>query len=348
MQPDLHALHQLLDNLPTAAEIEQAVTRELFTVQDVVRYCVSCFSAHHIYVGHGTDNYWDEALEIVQAVMHLQPPCDDSTLSSRLTLKERELIARIVNLRIFKRLPVPYLTHRAFFCGHEFYVDDRVIIPRSPIAELIEQGFSPYLDRNPDRVLDMCTGSGCIAVAIALHFDEDTEVDAVDISPEALEVATMNIEGYGLENQVTPILSDLFSALPEGDKYDLIVANPPYVDALDLANMPEEYRAEPSLALGSGPDGLNCARRILAQAADYLTDDGVLVMEVGNSADALCDAFPQVPFHFVDLKRGGTGVFLLGAEQLKAYRDLFAAAAAEAEKSAAAAAAAAGEDEHGR
>ncbi len=329
MQPDLAAIHQELDLPPSPEEIKQALNQELFTVQDVVRYCVSCFSAHHIFVGHGTDNYWDEALEIVQAVMHLQPPCDDSTLSSRLTNKERGLISRIICKRIFERLPVPYLTHRAFFCGHEFYVDDRVIIPRSPIAELIEQGFSPYLERNPDRVLDMCTGSGCIAIAIALHFGEDTEVDAVDISEQALEVAAINISGYGLENQVFPIKSDLFSALPEGDKYDLIVANPPYVDAQDLSEMPDEYRAEPALALGSGEDGLNCAKRILAKASDFLDDDGVLIMEVGNSAEALIDAFPQVPFHFIDLKKGGTGVFLLSAEQLKAYRDLFAHAAQE-------------------
>ncbi len=329
MTPDLAAIHQQLDSPPTAEVITKAICEELFTVQDVVRYCVSCFSAHHIFVGHGTDNYWDEALEIVQACMHLQPPCDESTLASRLTSFERALIARIVVKRIFERLPVPYLTHRAFFCGHEFYVDDRVIIPRSPIGELIEQGFSPYIDRHPERVLDMCTGSGCIAVAIALRFNGDTEVDAVDISPAALEVARINIEGYGLEHQVFPIQSDLFDALPAGDKYDLIVANPPYVDADDLADMPAEYRAEPDIALGSGVDGLNCAKRILARAADFLTDEGVLIMEVGNSAEALSDAFEQVPFHFVDLKKGGTGVFLLSAEQLKAYHDLFAAAAAE-------------------
>ena len=328
MQSELVALHQQLDTPPTQEEIIQAIREELFTMQDVVRYCVSCFAAHHIYVGHGTDNYWDEALEIVQAVMHLQPPCDDSTLSSRLTQKERAVISRLVCMRIFARLPTPYLTHRAFFCGHEFYVDDRVIIPRSPIGELIEQGFSPYLDRSPQRVLDMCTGSGCIAIAIALHFP-DAEVDAVDISPDALEVAELNIDAYGLNESVFPLQSDLFNNLPAGDKYDLIVANPPYVDASDLANMPEEYHAEPALALGSGEDGLNCAKRILAKAGDFLNDDGVLIMEVGNSAEALNDAFPLVPFHFIDLKRGGTGVFLLSAEQLRAYRDSFVQAAAE-------------------
>ena len=281
------ALYELLDTPPSAQEIENALIQELRTVQDAVRYLVSCFAAHEIYCGHGTDNYWDEALEIVQAVMHLQPPCDDSTLNSRLTEKERKIIAAIANKRIFLRVPTPYLTHRAFFCGHQFYVDKRVIVPRSPIAELIENGFDPFIDRTPDRVLDMCTGSGCIAIAIALHFDGDCEVDAVDISEEALEVAEINIRG---------------------------------------STMPKEFEAEPELALGSGEDGLDCARKILAQAVDYLSDDGVLIMEVGNSAENLNDAFPHVPFHFIDLKKGGGGVFLLTAEQLKAYSDVFKSA----------------------
>lgn len=327
--PEIEAIHKLLDDLPTGSEIEEAITTELFTVQDVVRYLVSCFAAHDIYVGHGTDNYWDEALEIVQAVMHLTPPCDDSTLTSRLTQEERLTIAKIARLRILDRVPTPYLTHRAFFCGREFYVDSRVIIPRSPIAELIENGFDPYLDRDPQRVLDMCTGSGCIAIAIALNFEGETEVDAVDISDDALEVCNINIQNYGLDNLVTPIKSDLFDSLPEGDKYDLIVANPPYVDAEDLSSMPEEYHAEPDEALGSGYDGLDCAKRILAKAADFLTDDGILVMEVGNSEEHLVEAFPMVPFHFVDLKKGGCGVFVLSCEQLRAYHDIFAQAAQE-------------------
>ena len=325
--PEISAIHKLLDDPPTGPEIEEAITTELFTVQDVVRYLVSCFASHHVFVGHGTDNYWDEALEIVQAVMHLQPPCDDSTLTSRLTAEERTLIAKIAKLRILDRIPAPYLTHRAFFCGREFYVDSRVIVPRSPIGEMIEEGFSPYLERTPERVLDMCTGSGCIAVAIALHFDGDTEVDAVDISDEALEVARINIEGYDLEDIVTPIKSNLFDSLPDGDKYDLIVANPPYVDEMDLENMPEEFHKEPDEALGSAQDGLNCAKKILAKAADYLDENGILVMEVGNSEEHLVDAFPMVPFHFVDLKKGGTGVFVLSYEQLKAYHEVFAKAA---------------------
>src|SRR5574344_63902 len=322
-------IHSMLDELPNAEQIQEPLLNELITVQDVVRYLVSNFAKHSIFVGHGTDNYWDEALEIVQAVMHLQPPCDDSTLNSNLTRKEREIIAKIAAQRIINRIPTPYLTHRAFFCGKEFYVDDRVIIPRSPIAEMIESGFDPYVSKQPERVLDMCTGSACIAIAIALHFDGDIEVDAVDISDEALDVANINIEGYGLESCVFPIKSDLFNNLPEGDKYDVIVANPPYVDSYDLATMPDEFRCEPDLALGSGDDGLDCAKRILAKAPEYLNEDGILIMEVGNSEEQLVDLFPTVPFHFVDLKRGGTGVFILSVEQLRAYHDVFEKAAKE-------------------
>lgn len=322
-------IHSMLDELPTVEQIQEPFLNELVTVQDVVRFLVTTFAKHSIFVGHGTCNYWDEALEIVQAVMHLQPPCDESTLNSRLTKKEREIIAKIAALRVIDRIPTPYLTHRAFFCGKEFYVDDRVIIPRSPIAELIEAGFDPYVDRRPERVLDMCTGSACIAIATALQFDGEVEVDAVDISDEALEVANINIQGYALENIVTPIKSDLFNDLPKGDKYDVIVANPPYVDSYDLSTMPDEFRCEPDLALGSGDDGLDCAKRILADAVDFLNEDGILIMEVGNSEEQLVELFPTVPFHFVDLKKGGTGVFILSVEQLRAYHDVFAAAANE-------------------
>lgn len=322
---NVSSLYQRIDEQLSKEEIKKTYLTELKTVQDVVRFTVSLFSNAQIYVGHGTDNYWDEALEIVSAVMHLHPPLDDLTLTSNLTRKELELISDIVSLRIENRIPTPYLTHRAFFCGKEFYVDPRVIVPRSPIAELIENDFAPYVEREPERVLDMCTGSGCIAIAIALHFEGDCEVDAVDISEDALEVCNINIEAYGLESLVTPIKSDLFNSIEKGVKYDLIVANPPYVDEYDLATMPEEYSSEPDLALGSGKDGLNCARRILVDSLDYLEKDGVLIMEVGNSEEHLVRAFPQVPFHFVDLKRGGSGVVMLTYDQLEAYHDVFKA-----------------------
>lgn len=304
-------------HMPDDEEVLKTLDEELFTVQDVVRYLVSLFSMHGVYVGHGTDNYWDEALEMVQAVMFLQPPCDDSTLTSRLTRRERHLIGKMAIARTRYRIPTPYLTHRAFFAGHQFYVDRRVIIPRSPIAELIDNEFHPYLNRRPERVLDMCTGSGCIAIAIALQFEGDCEVDAVDISADALEVAARNIEGYELENLVTPIQSDLFDNLPEGDRYDLIVANPPYVNAEDISSMPDEYHREPELALGSGADGLDCVRRILLKARDFLTDEGILIVEVGNTEENLIEAYPNVPFHFIDLKKGGSGVFMLTADQLE-------------------------------
>lgn len=327
---EITAIYKRLDDPPTGPEIEAAIISELSTVQDVVRYLVSCFAARHVYLGHGTDNYWDEALEIVQAVMHLKPPCDDSTLNSRLTSEERSLIASIARLRIVERIPTPYLTHRAFFCGHKFYVDSRVIVPRSPIAELIEEGFAPYLYREPRRVLDMCTGSACIAIAIALKFDSEVEVDAVDVDDEALEVANINIGAYDLEDIVTPIKSDLFDSLPKGDKYDLIVANPPYVGREELESLPREYHIEPDVALRAGEDGLDCARRILADAGAFLKKDGILVMEVGHSADNLVEAFPMIPFNFVDLKKGGCGVFVLSSEQLHAYHRIFKQAAKNA------------------
>ena len=328
--PGIAEIYGALEAIPSREEIEDALMNQMSTVQDAVRYLVSVFAAYRVYSGHGSDNYWDEALEIVQAVMRLTPPCDDSTLNSRLTRSERALVAKIACMRVLERIPTPYLTHRAFFCGHEFYVDSRVIVPRSPIAEMIENGFSPYLDREPQRVLDMCTGSGCIAVSVALQFDGEAEVDAVDIDQEALDVCAINIGAYDLEDIVTPIRSDLFEALPEGDKYDLIIANPPYVDRADLDDMPAEFEKEPDIALGSGDDGLDCARRILARAPDFLNEDGILVMEVGNSEENLVDAFPMVPFHFVDLSKGGRGVFVLSREQLAAYRDVFVKAASEA------------------
>lgn len=325
----INEIEDTLFTLPSDEDVIRTIEQEMFTVQDVVRYLVSLFAMHSVYVGHGTDNYWDEALELVQAVMFLQPPCDDSTLTSRLSSNERKLIAKMALARVKYRIPTPYLTHRAFFAGMQFYVDRRVIIPRSPIAELIANEFRPYLTKTPERVLDMCTGSGCIAIAIAQQFEGMCMVDAVDISPEALEVAQKNIEAYEMESVVTPILSDLFEALPEGDKYDLIVANPPYVNAEDLASMPEEYHCEPALALGSGDDGLDCVRRILLKARDFLTDDGILIVEVGNTEENLIDTYPNVPFRFIDLKRGGSGVFLLTAEQLDVCAKAIAEAAGE-------------------
>ncbi|TCN84661.1 50S ribosomal protein L3 N(5)-glutamine methyltransferase [Shewanella fodinae] len=303
--------------------VDEAVT-ELRTVGDMLRWAVSRFNDAGIYYGHGTDNAWDEAISLVFHALHLPDDIGQQVIHANLTSSEKHKIVELIIRRVRERVPVPYLTHRATFAGLDFYVDERVLVPRSPIAEMIENRFSPWLYNKPvNRVLDLCTGSGCIAVACAYAF-EDAEVDALDISNEALEVAQINIETLGVMDRVYPMQSDLFSAIPKGPQYDLIVSNPPYVDAVDLANMPEEYRHEPKLGLASGNDGLDITRRILANAVDYLTETGLLVVEVGNSMIHLIEQFPDVPFTWVTLERGGDGVFVLTRDQLLEQQQAFA------------------------
>jgi len=246
--------------------------------------------------------------------------------TARLTSSERHRIVERVIRRVNERVPVAYLTNKAWFCDMEFYVDERVLVPRSPIGELINNRFAGILQDKPQHILDMCTGSGCIAIACAYAFPE-TEVDAVDISADALAVAERNIDTHGIENWVTPIRSDLFRELP-ALQYDLIVTNPPYVDEEDMSDLPQEYRHEPVLGLASGSDGLKLTRRILSCAPDYLTDNGVLVCEVGNSMVHLMDQYPDIPFTWLEFENGGDGVFMLTKQQLidcaehfKAYRD---------------------------
>jgi ribosomal protein L3 glutamine methyltransferase len=248
---------------------------------------------------------------------------DKDLWSCRLTIKESQRILEALDKRINQRIPLPYITQQAWFCGHQFYVDERVLIPRSPIAELIENNFSPWVDfeqHPPEFILDLCTGSGCIGIACALAF-EDADVDLIDISEDAVQVANKNIQSYELQNRVRTILSDGFKALDQDykGKYKLIVSNPPYVDKVDFSTMPEEFKSEPELGLVSGEDGLDLVRQILSQAANYLTDDGLLVVEVGNSWVALEDAYPDVPFTWIDFEFGGHGVFVIRAEELKHY-----------------------------
>lgn len=301
--------------------IDEAVN-ELRTVNDMMRWAVSCFNEAGLFYGHGTDNGWDEAVQLMLPSLHLPPFISDDIKAARLTRSERQQLAELVARRVEERLPAPYLTNKAWFAGLEFYVDERVIVPRSPIAELIHQRFAPWLQGEPRRIMDLCTGSGCIAIALAYAFPE-AEVDALDISVDALNVAEINIEHHGLEARVIPILSDVWQALPEGDQYDLIVSNPPYVDEEDMADLPDEFHHEPELALASGFDGLDLTRQILARAADFLTDDGLLVVEVGNSQVHLSAQYPQVPFTWVEFEQGGHGVFVLTKAQLLAHRDLF-------------------------
>ncbi|GAB4345090.1 MAG: 50S ribosomal protein L3 N(5)-glutamine methyltransferase [Gammaproteobacteria bacterium] len=295
---------------------------ELRTLRDLVRWGASRFGEAELHYGHGTDNALDEALALALSALHLDHALPGDYLDARLTRQERAAVLVLFRRRIDERKPAPYLTHQARFAGLEFYVDERVLVPRSPIAELIEQGFEPWLSGvEIHRVLDLCTGSGCIAIACAYAFP-DARVDAVDLSSQALEVARINVGRHGLEERVALIESDLFQAIP-GERYDLIVSNPPYVSAREMSELPPEYRFEPSLGLAAGEDGLEVIRRILASAPEHLTPDGILVAEVGNSEAALQQRFPQIPFLWLDFDRGGHGVFLLTASQLAEHRDAF-------------------------
>lgn len=309
-------------NLELLDEIQQSpVVNDLATILDMMRWAYSYFNSSDLYYGHGHDNAWDEANQLVLTTLALPIDVPESLYQARLTRVEKERIIAMVEARLGLRKPVAYLTNSAWFCGLEFYVDERVIVPRSPIGELIQQGFTGILRAEPKRILDMCTGSGCIAIACAERFP-NAEVDAVDLSFDALNVAEINIERHNYSHRVFPLQSDLFQNLPQ-DRYDLIVTNPPYVDQEDLDDMPEEFHHEPELALGSGVDGLDITKRILSQAADYLSDNGVLVCEVGNSMVHLIEQFPDVPFNWLEFKQGGLGVFSLTREQLLTHRTLF-------------------------
>lgn len=272
--------------------------------------------AADLFYGHGTESAGQEAQWLLAHVLDLDPrmPVEDT---ARLIAPDELTRAKtLVERRVQTRKPLAYLINSAWFCGLEFYVDERVIIPRSPIAELIGRGFSPWLAHSPRRVLDLCTGGGCIAVACALAFP-DAVVDAADISAGALDVAAINIRRHDLQSRIELHQADVFDGLPE-TRYDLIVSNPPYVDAGDMADLPVEYRHEPSLALAAGTDGLAVVGRILREAADYLSPRGTLVCEVGNSQAALEQAFPRLAFTWVELEEGGHGLFVVTADELKA------------------------------
>ena len=293
--------------------VDEAVN-ELQTLQDMLRWTVSRFNAAGLFYGHGTDNAWDEAVALILPTLCLPIDVPAEVRTSRLTRTERQTIAERVMQRINDRTPVAYLTNQATFCGLDFYVDERVLVPRSPIAELIDARFDPFLVNEPTRIMDLCTGSGCIGIACAYAFPE-AEVDIVDISVDALAVAEQNIQDHGLEQQVTPLRSDLLRDVPK-DRYDMIVTNPPYVDQEDMDSLPDEFRHEPELGLAAGFDGLDLVRRILANAPDYLKDDGILICEVGNSMIHMEDQYPEIPFMWLEFMNGGHGIFMLTRQQL--------------------------------
>lgn len=292
---------------------------DLHTVRDYLRYLSSQFAASPLFFGHGTDNVWDEAVQLVMRSLHL--PLENNTLflDARLTREERQLILERMQRRIHERVPLAYVLGEAWFMGLPFHVDERVLVPRSPLGELLQSGLQPWIGDHPvDCILDLCTGSGCIGIAAATVF-EDAEVDLSDVSLEALAVAESNIEYHEVGDRVRAVHSDVFDGI-EG-KYDVILSNPPYVDAEDLAGMPEEFRHEPELGLAAGTDGLDIAHRILAGAADRLHPGGLLIVEVGNSWVALEEAYPDLPFTWLEFEHGGDGVFLLTREDLVRWQD---------------------------
>jgi len=290
------------------------VTDELATIIDFIRYAASRFSAAGLTFGHSHDNPIDEATHLVLAAVHLPPDIPPAYGAGRLTRDERGKLLALIERRVTERLPVAYLVGETWFAGMKFKSDHRALVPRSPIAELIEGGFSPWLDgRSVERALDMCTGSGCIGIAMA-EYNPDWQVDIADISPEALSLASENII-FQQADRVRAVQSDLFAGLA-GEKYDLIVSNPPYVTHAEYAALPPEYSHEPALGLTSGDDGLDLTLRMLDEAADHLTDDGLIIVEVGDSERALVELLPNLPFVWLEFKVGQMGIFALERRDL--------------------------------
>jgi ribosomal protein L3 glutamine methyltransferase len=298
------------------------ISTTLSSIRDYIRWAASQFTEAKICFGHGTETALDEAAALVLHTVHQPYNLSEFYLASVLTPSERLAIIDIVQRRIEQRIPAAYLTHEAIFAGLSFYVDERVLVPRSPIAELIEQRFAPWVEEdNVVRILDLCTGSACIAIACAYAF-RHALVDAVDLSEDALNVAEINVEKHLMDDSVTLYHSDLFQQLPK-TRYDIIVSNPPYVAIDEWESLPEEFHAEPEMGFTGGESGLDLVLRILVDANDYLAEQGILVIEVGSSAETLQSMFPDLPFCWLDFQRGGDGIFLLTAAQVQQYHELF-------------------------
>ncbi|MGR3977954.1 50S ribosomal protein L3 N(5)-glutamine methyltransferase [Acinetobacter sp. 1207_04] len=330
-----------MDRPTISPEHLQEAAENLTTIRDFIRFGVTALRQYDAHLGQGTEDYFAESSALVLQTLSLEWKADAEIFDAKLLPSEKAEFLALLERRINEKVPTSYLLNLAYFCDKPYYVDERVLIPRSPIAELINQRFASYcLDENdqvrealnnlpenpqpkkPQRILDMCTGSGCIAIALAYAYP-DADVDATDISKEALEVASINAEHHDKQYQVALLESDLFDKIPAENQYDLIVSNPPYVDAEDMADLPEEFHHEPELALAAGQDGLDLVRKMLAQAADYLTEDGLIVIEVGNSEWAMKQNFNTIDFHWLKFQNGGSGIFALTAAQCRQYRDLF-------------------------
>jgi len=293
-----------------------ALVDELATVRDWLRWAVSRFNEAELFYGHGTDNAYDEAVWLILHTLHLPNDRLEPFLDACLTRAERLAVLNILEQRLVRRLPAAYLTREAWLGPYRFYVDERVIVPRSYFAELLAEHMAPWIT-DPEHIhaaLDLCTGSGCLAILMAEAFPA-ADVDAVDLSADALAVARRNVSDYGLDERVHLIQSDLLDGL-DGRRYDLIVCNPPYVTADSMATLPAEYRHEPEMALAAGDDGLDLVRRLLAAAPEHLTDHGLLFVEVGHNADIVEAAFPDLPLTWVDAPSGEGKIFMLAREAM--------------------------------
>ena len=301
---------------------ETDIITTLKSIRDYIRWGASQFAENKVFLGHGIATPLHESAALVMHALHQPYNLDDCYLDAVLTLDERRKVVHLLERRIKERKPVAYLTNEAIFAGLSFYVDERVLVPRSLIAELIEQRFEPWVDEEQVfNVLDLCTGSACIAIACAYAFPE-AQVDAVELSDDAIDVAQINIDKHDVSEQLTIYKSDLFNSLPD-TKYDVIVSNRPYVAIQEWKELPAEYHNEPETGFTAGVTGLDLVLRILVDANDYLTEQGILIIEVGSSAETLQQMFPEIPFYWLEFERGGDGVFLLTAEQVQQYHEHF-------------------------
>ena len=289
----------------------------LKSVRDLIRYAVSRFNESKLFFGHGSDNAWDEAVYLILHALHLPPDQLEPFMEANVLPSEREAALKLIDLRCEQRLPAPYLTHEAWLQGYAFHVDNRVIVPRSPIAELLMSQLSPWIidPYEVTGILDLCTGSGCLAI-IAAHQFPEAFVDATDISKEALEVARINVEQHGLKDRLNLHHGSLFDPLPVSAQYDLIISNPPYVNSASMQVLPPEYRHEPSLALAGGDDGMDLVRTIIEQAPAHLREGGLLLIEIGHERPYFKEAFPDLEPVWLDTAESSDQILLLTKEQL--------------------------------